>query len=177
MVVDGTVEQHNVEVAIDTGSMVSIISGEMLAKCSDDILATKLDFKGAFPVDAGGNPLKVIGKFEVTVRLGQLGIQARLMCIPGFPYDILLGNDVLSKCQAVISLKKPKPFVELMDTRIGARLESSTANPIQILRLRENIELPARSEVIIPIKTRWKQGSRRYAVCPINSNSIRKSYQ
>jgi hypothetical protein len=153
VIIHGTVNGHTIRIAIDSGSSISILSGHLISKCSDETILTRKPFKGAQPVDANGNPLTVQGQFDVNVQIGDTNILMRLVCIPDFPYDILLGNDVLGPSQTTIRYKGKDSYVEIFGSRVPFDIDGNYDRSVQILRTDVPILVPARSEVLTFVRT------------------------
>jgi hypothetical protein len=138
------------KIAIDTGSAVSIISAEVLAQCTDDMLLSRHLYTGAMPVDANQQPLTVLGEFVVPISIGPTKFTLPLLCVPGFPYDILLGNDVLVPNHVVINYQQ-SPYLEINGNRVA--ITTASIDTVLLLKLDQEVQIPARTELLLSLKT------------------------
>ena len=92
--VSGKVNGFPVDFMLDTGAAVTVVSKEVLFQALPE---ANLKESNVQLVSAGGDPLKVIGKTEILLELGNLHVTFPVMVIDNFRFQCLLGNDFMVK--------------------------------------------------------------------------------
>jgi len=89
--------QKNITGIIDSGSFYSIVKASLIPR-EVDIEPPPVRSLGT----ANGSTLLITGVVTISIVICGIDMTATLLMSPNFPHDLILGNDFLSECGAII---------------------------------------------------------------------------
>ena len=136
------VANHSALPMVDSGAQVSAISADYFHAN----LQNKYSLEKAFLIVNGvsGALLKVKVKINITIEIGRLSLQQTVYVIHDLKHSFILGLDFLTKQKASLNLQSG-----ITEVPIGKNNDSS----ICFISLIKDENIPARSEVLVPIQT------------------------
>eukprot|EP00117_Sycon_ciliatum_P034902 scpid20142/ scgid26552/ Retrovirus-related Pol polyprotein from transposon 17.6; Protease; Reverse transcriptase; Endonuclease len=142
MLTTGTIDGLSVEMLVDTGAAVSLVSADLARKLGYDPDRLTADAPGLKFCGADGKPLVVNGK--VVVHLGVQGCvcSPEMRVVDGLRFPCVLGRDVLSSIPCNITSANGKLCFKVEERRGSGADEAP-------LRLQEKIVLPPHHEMTV----------------------------
>jgi hypothetical protein len=149
--VDAEINKYAVEVLVDTGATVSLISER---KVNDLKLNKTIKPWQQGPVKtANGNPLDILGVIDITARIGDAEIEYQAIVVVNLSRGLILGKDVLEQIGAIIDLGRHTLTVD------GCKPIAFSGRVVESLEVQEVCELyldgtytvPAHSEMVVPL--------------------------
>ena len=147
------INQQHIEMLVDTGATVSLISERMVNELQ---LTKAIEPWKLGPVKtANGNPLDIRGVISITARIGNAEAEYDAIVAKNLSRGIILGKDILEQMGAVIDLKHETVTLE------GCEPVSFSGRVTESLEVQEacevymdgTYEIPAYSEMLVPLTT------------------------
>jgi hypothetical protein len=131
---------------IDTGASHSICSEETARKLHSFISPLQ-PTQTQFLFGPNGNPLKILGKIDATVRMAGFNMKHTFLVIKDLSYPVLIGLDFLELSQANISfVTKTISFLnDLVTVPLISNEKRDTA------RSAKPVKIPANTEAILTV--------------------------
>jgi hypothetical protein len=155
--VPGKIEDASVNMFVDCGSGISLISDEIFRQITSKKLqacTTKLQA-------VNGQPLKVLGKARLSVSLGgttrkegNFNTVYKFYVAEGISHNVIIGLDFLQTYNAVIDLPAKKIIItDDYQTKTIHKLTSLPSDDFEVQVIApEDIRIPARSQVTMSAK-------------------------
>ncbi|CAD6200273.1 unnamed protein product [Caenorhabditis auriculariae] len=150
------INRVNALALIDTGAGLTISSAEL---CPLMGIASLSPTSTNNAIGLGGNAVQIVGKAEVEIQIGSLRFTqtthfTKTRCTPGgaSSYDIILGNDFLSKLPKFhLDYKKGSFHVGNERLPLGSYVSVSTISPSSEIpiKVKKHTVIPAQSEAFV----------------------------
>ena len=147
--VKGCIEGHNATFIIDSGSGITVMSSQVIAQIPSISSKGLVTCPSMTVRSVTGQDLKVIGKINTNLEICGDTINFTVCVADDFHFDCLLGTDSLSASGIVIGFA-----TKTISFREKSAPFSTTTPPAPcIVRVKETVVVPARSEICLLLKT------------------------
>ena len=151
--VDASVNNVKIRLLVDTGSTISIVSGNFWERHLA-LAKTKLQ-QGAQAVAAGNQPLRVKGTAMVKVRVGSAASYIRIYVVDDLGCDGFLGRDFLELNQVDIRASRAVLTIGEEEVPLHRTPEATAVRMV----LKGDIKIPPGGQLLVPAKVRLPEGS------------------
>ena len=148
-----------VDCLVDTGSDRSLLNASLLSALAMTDTDVHLRPSTTRVRAEGGHPLTVKGEVTLTLGLPTEFIRWTFVVVEDLLHDAILGNDWFEQCGVVIDFKNRQVRCDTFSRplrlkNINCKENDSGKNTVSdtaIIQIQKPIEIPARSQIVIPI--------------------------
>ena len=146
----GKIGGKETEMIVDTGSSVTIISGNLRETLSTNDCKPVEKSQPMTLMTANQEKMQVTEQVQVKLEIANKSFMQDAAVVKDFSYNVLLGNDFLKKSNAVIDFNKSKMILDDEKDEVDVVVEQEKQDNL-FITIQENEILPPRSEIILLI--------------------------
>ena len=147
--VTGQINDHNVQMLVDTGAFCNCLSYTFYRKCLSRTTSLSAKAEDLEFTSTNRSTLDVLGSVRVPVKMGRRSTLTQFYVIEKLSQDVILGVPFLQSTGAVVDFNHKRVSLYNRDVNVPLVTSIDHAKAVRVIK---RIRVPANHEVILPVR-------------------------